>query len=227
MKKIIRLTESDLARIVKRVISEQSLSDLGKLTTKTTTTKSNTPKLNDLGKLPDKTTTPKPSGVEKPPYFKNIYGGTLKVTKKNKSEVEKNMSRILKMPVTLGFNDSDTSDDLRSLVNSKGNLVYIEYDRLGKTYWQRRKLTEKGDLYLWGVDGIEYMVDSFDSKWDYYKKSDLNGGNAKYYVAKKDNSMVKSKVNLVEPQSSGDSYVELKPGTNAYNAVKTKVFGDK
>jgi hypothetical protein len=44
MKKVKRLTESDLSRIVKRVIKEQSLSD--------------------LGRLPDKTTTPKPSGVE-------------------------------------------------------------------------------------------------------------------------------------------------------------------
>lgn len=226
MKKIIKLTESDLTRIIKRVIKEQSLSDLGKLPTKSTTIKSKTPKLDDLGKLPNKTTTPKPSGIEKPPYFKNLYGGTLNVTKDNKSEVEKTMSRILKMPVTLGFNDSNTSDDFRDLVNSEGKLVYMEYDRVGETYWERRKLTEKGDLYLWGVDGIAYYVDSFDSKWNYYKSADLNGGNAKYYVAKKDNSMVKSKVNLVEPQSSGDSYVELKPGTNAYNAVKTKVFGD-
>jgi hypothetical protein len=31
MKKIIRLTESDLTRIVKKVLKEQSLSDLGKL----------------------------------------------------------------------------------------------------------------------------------------------------------------------------------------------------
>jgi hypothetical protein len=40
-------------------------------------------------------------GTEKPPYFKNIYGGIKNITPKNALEVEKTMSRILKVPVKL------------------------------------------------------------------------------------------------------------------------------
>jgi hypothetical protein len=77
MKKIVRLTEADLARLVKRVIEEQSLSDLGD--------KVKSYKENLAGKLPPywgklKNMNPKPT-VEKSNLLQKTLGGAAEVLK--------------------------------------------------------------------------------------------------------------------------------------------------
>ena len=168
-------------------------------------------------------------GPEKPPYFENIYGGTRNVTTANAKEVAKTMSRILKQKVTIEIpTDFESySEDFRACINSKGETVYMEYARLSDQYWQQTYF--KGDnSYEWNADGQETEITDHDKDWVYRRtiwKED--GFKKRYYVSKKDNTKLKMNRQLMEPQSSGDSYVELRPGTKAYDAVKRDVFKEK
>ena len=166
-------------------------------------------------------------GPEKPPYFKNIYGGTRNVTTANAKEVAKTMSRILKQTVTIEIpTDFESySEDFRACINSKGEVVYMEYARLSDQYWQQAYF--KGDnSYQWGADGQETEIADHDKDWVYRREIEPNG-KTKYFVARKDNTKLKMNRQLMRPQDSGDSYVELRPGTKAYKAVKRDVFKDK
>lgn len=167
-------------------------------------------------------------GPEKPPYFKNIYGSTNNVTKANAKEVAQTMSRILKQTVTI-FIPTDFesySEDFRACNNSKGEFIYIEYDRLGKQYWQRRNYS-KENYYMWGTDGSEKTVNDYDKDWIYLRTALVDDGmKKKYWVAKRNNALIQMNSQLMKPQSSGDAYVELRPGTKAYEAVKRDVFKD-
>lgn len=185
MKKIIRLTEQDLARIVRRVINEESTS--------------------------------KPSGVEKPPYFKNLYGGIKNITEKNKSEVEKTMSRILKTPVKVRITEYPHIEGI-SLDSSEDEYLelYNETDKMWNLITIKNKKGDRRDVIETYSEGDEiYFIETFDPEWIYIKKSHKNGGNVFYYVQKQDGSMI-----------DGQEIVQLKPGTKAYNSVKTKVFKD-
>jgi len=185
MKKIIRLTESDLARIVRRVINEESTSD--------------------------------PSGVEKPPYFKNLYGGIKNITEKNKSEVEKMMSRILNTPVKVHIPEYPNIDGI-SLRSSEDEYLEL-YNETDKTWHLITIKNKKGDrrdyIETYSNGDVIYIIETFDPEWIYIKQSDTNGGNVFYYVQKQDGSMI-----------DGQEGVQLKPGTKAYDSVKTKVFKD-
>jgi len=185
MKKIIRLTESDLARIVRRVINEESTSD--------------------------------PSGVEKPPYFKNLYGGIKNITEKNKSEVEKMMSRILNTPVKVRIPEYPNIDGI-SLRSSEDEYLEL-YNETDKTWHLITIKNKKGDrrdyIETYSNGDVIYIIETFDPEWIYIKQSDTNGGNVFYYVQKQDGSMI-----------DGQEGVQLKPGTKAYDSVKTKVFKD-
>jgi hypothetical protein len=164
-------------------------------------------------------------GPEKPPYFKNIYGGTLNVTTANAKEVAKTMSRILKQTVTIVIpTDFESySPSFRKCINSKGETVYMETDQ----YW--RQAYFKGDnSYYWGSDGQETVIADHDKNWDYRRiiwKED--GFKKRYYVSKKDNTKLKMNRQLMEPQYAGDVWAELRPGTKAYDAVKRDVFKEK
>lgn len=185
MKKIIRLTEQDLARIVRRVINEELTS--------------------------------KPSGVEKPPYFKNLYGGIENITEKNKSEVEKTMSRILKTPVKVRITEYPHIEGI-SLDSSEDEYLelYNETDNMWNLITIKNKKGDRRDVIETYSEGDEiYFIETFDPEWIYIKKSHKNGGNVFYYVQKQDGSMI-----------DGQEIVQLKPGTKAYNSVKTKVFKD-
>jgi len=165
-------------------------------------------------------------GTAKPPYFKNLYGSTNNVTKANAKEVAKTMSRILKQTVTIEIPtaESGDSEDFRSCINSKRESVYKEYDRLDDVYWQQAFF--RGDnSYYWGVDGQETIINDYDKDWTYSREVD-NDGKKRYFVAKKDHTKLKMNRQLMDPQFAGDDYVELRPGTKAYNAVKQDVFKD-
>ena len=167
-------------------------------------------------------------GPEKPPYFENIYGGIRNVTTANAKEVTKTMSRILKQTVTIKIpTEADLdpgSNDFRTCINSKGEIIYKEYDRLGETFWQQAYFTDNNSYY-WGVDGQHTVIDDYDKDWTYSREIEPNG-KTKYSVARKDNAKLKMNRQLMRPQNSGASYVELRPGTKAYNAVKRDVFKD-
>jgi hypothetical protein len=164
-------------------------------------------------------------GTAKPPYFKNLYGGGINVTTANAKEVAKTMSRILKQTVYIEIpTDFESySEDFRACINSKNERIYMEYDRLGDVYW--RQAFFRGDnAYYWGSDGQETIINDYDKAWNYRRTAE--NGEKRYFVAKKDNTKLKMNRQLMDPQLSGDSYVELRPGTKAYDAVKQDVFKD-
>ena len=165
-------------------------------------------------------------GPEKPPYFKNIYGSTKNAIKANLKEVAKTMSRILKQTVTIEIPNIDGwGENFIACNNSKGEVIYVEYDEDGKHVWERRNWTAYMS-YNWGTNGTQKYVWNYDKDWIYLRTAHVKDGMKKrYFVHKKDETPIKMNSQLMEPQSSGD-YVELRPGTKAYEAVKHKVFKD-
>jgi len=170
------------------------------------------------------------SSNSKPPYFKNIYGGTNNITIANAKEVAKTMSRILKQTVTIEIPTPTDYDiyieDFRACINSKGEVVYKEHDRLGEQYWEQAFF--RGDnSYYWGIDGQAIHINDYDKDWNYLRTMwKQDGFKKKYFVIKKDHTKIKMNRQLMEPQNTDDSYVELRPGTKAYDAVKRDVFKD-
>jgi len=158
-----------------------------------------------------------PSGVEKPPYFKNLYGGIKNITEKNKSEVEKMMSRILNTPVKVHIPEYPNIDGI-SLRSSEDEYLEL-YNETDKTWHLITIKNKKGDrrdyIETYSNGDVIYIIETFDPEWIYIKQSDTNGGNVFYYVQKQDGSMI-----------DGQEGVQLKPGTKAYDSVKTKVFKD-
>jgi hypothetical protein len=165
-------------------------------------------------------------GPEKPPYFKNIYGSTNNAIKANTKEVAKTMSRILKQTVTIEIPNMDAwPENFIACNNSKGEPIYVEYDEDGKCVWERRNWT--ADMsYDWGSKGSDKYIWNYDKDWHYLRTAHMEDGMKKrYFVIKQDESPIKMNSQLINPQSSGD-WVELRPGTKAYEAVKHKVFKD-
>ena len=166
----------------------------------------------------------------KPPYITWKFG---KWDKLNKTELEQAMSGILKTPVKLNVVINDDLDGSLYLefLNSSGDTIYGEWKGSGNRYgWARHKHYANGDediqsTYLDGT-GLEksFYRGHFDNDWIYLKTIDATG--IHYHVAKKSHKFIKFSNNIMEPQNTADSYVELRAGTTAYNAVKTKVFND-
>ena len=106
-------------------------------------------------------------------------------------------------------------------------MVYFE-DVLRGYHEHRKPATKGGDQTTVGYssDGkYEYKtISSYDKKWDYLREK--QGNNIDYYVIKKSGKPLAHSKNLMYKNNSGDSWSQLRPGTKAYDAVKTKVFGD-
>ena len=167
----------------------------------------------------------------KPPYVTWKFG---KWDKLNKTELERAMSKVLKTPVKMEVRTNEFSGiKLLSFENSAGKLIYEEWESATGSYgWSRHKHYANGDEDIEGthldtVDhiGKEFYRYNFDKDWNYLKRIDKTGTH--YFVVKKSGKPIKFSNNLLEPQSSNTDWVELRPGTKPYEAVKTKVFGDR
>ena len=192
-------------------------------------------------------------GTEKPPYFKNIYGGIGKVTPKNAAEVEKTMSRILKKPVKLVNWDYEMGDRSKLEVEtpgiSTGYIYYSEFvnsQEFGGTGWKIVKWLESARLATWGVqNGVPWSyysthddainagigLGASKSRWDYAKV--MEAGKTYYLVGNNDRKLANNaNLRTFKPKTfhlqwaanTVDPWFELIPGTKAYAAVKQKIF---
>tara|TARA_R110002126_G_scaffold248835_3_gene391627 strand:- start:2832 stop:3422 length:591 start_codon:yes stop_codon:yes gene_type:complete len=180
-------------------------------------------------------------GTEKAPYFKNIYGGINKVTFANVKSVEKTMSRILKTPVTIEIPGQAVYTELMA---DGGNLEYYEYvndSDFGGTGWQIWKSFGRDgyNYYTWGVqNSIPYAmvgIKTHDASWDYIKHTEA--GKVSYLIAHGQRNIAANKnLRPFKTKLTGrgldnlaryaSDYMELIPGTKAYDAVKQKIFKD-
>jgi len=175
-------------------------------------------------------------GTEKAPYFKNIYGGINKVTFANVKSVEKTMSRILKTPVTIEIPGQAVYKELHAQAVD-GSLIYTEYvnnAKLGGTGWELKRSYSINMVAIWGVENSipwSYFYKS-DKSWSYYKI--MQDGKVSYLVhqdgrklsANKNLRPFKTKITELKPYEGDMEYMELIPGTKAYDAVKHNVFKD-
>ena len=163
-------------------------------------------------------------GPEKPPYFKNIWGSLKKIGPDTADDVTKTMSRILKQPVTLQFYNMGTPDYEVYCLDSDGAIVYDE----NANDWRQIKMDftqgSAGNWYSWGPDGGESVIMNHDKTWNY--KRTTNAGKRKYFVYKKDGTKLKMNNQLMAAQEFGEAWVELRPGTKAYDSVKRDIFKD-
>jgi hypothetical protein len=118
MKKIVRLTEADLARLVKRVIEEQSLSDLGN--------KVKSYKENLAGKLPPywgklKNMNPKPT-VETSNLLQKTLGGAAEVLKWMNGENVLGVHSDGKVEIIIGAGDG-LSGKQQKQIDSVGSIL--------------------------------------------------------------------------------------------------------
>jgi len=165
----------------------------------------------------------------KPPYIKNLYGGIYNVTPENKSEIEKTMSSILGQSVEV-----DNMDEIKEsgyvMFGLKGGdiWVYIEYDKPNDAACRgcrfERNYNKNGVNYQWNDLGDKSIHNkNYDKQYDYYKT--VVNGITKYYVGRKDNQTIKPSSQTYG--STKDWYMaEIKPDTNTYKLVKSKVFKD-
>ena len=166
-------------------------------------------------------------GPEKPPYFKNMYGSIFNITKANTKEVEETMSRILKQTVNIEI--WDTNPIKISCNSSGGSILYVESIVNGKPTWERWNIS-RDMSYIWGSEGSKKYMFNYDKDWSYLRTALVDDSmKKKYFVHKNDDIPIKMSSQLMPmagSQSSGDTFVELRPGTKAYEAVKHKVFKD-
>jgi hypothetical protein len=162
----------------------------------------------------------------KAPYIKNTYGADIAKIKKSKTHIEEELSKILKQKVYIN-NNVDWKDGGYAFFSSKRNqspttMVYFE-DVLRGHYEHRKPTTKRGDETTVGYssDGKYELktIRSYDKKWAYLREK--QGNNIDYFVVKQSGKPIGS-----NPADSGDTWFPLRPGTKAYDAVKTKVFGD-
>ena len=184
-------------------------------------------------------------GTEKAPYFKNIYGGINKVTFANVKSVEKTMSRILKTPVTIEIPGQAVYKALTAYAVD-GSIFYTEYvnnAEYGGTGWEIHKSLSYVTAAFWGVEN--------SIPWSYFYKSDASidpnssGGGWKYFKimqagkvsylinqydrklsANKNLRPFKTKLTALKAYEGDMAFMELIPGTKAYEAVKRNVFKD-
>ena len=167
----------------------------------------------------------------RPPYVTWKFG---KWDMLNKNELDQAMTRVLKTPVKMDrdLNPAE-NDDTRILdfKDSSGKTIYAEWETgLGRYGWKQYKHYANGDVdivesYLDGT-GLQksFYRRNFDKDWIYLKTIDETG--TRYHAVTKSGKSIKFSNNIMEPQNSEDSFVELRPDTKAYNAVKTNVFKD-
>ena len=118
MKKIVRLTEADLARLVKRVIEEQSLSDLGN--------KVKSYRENLAGKLPPywgklKNMNPKPT-VETSNLLQKTLGGAAEVLKWTNGNNVLGVHSDGKVEIIIGAGDG-LSGKQQKQIDSVGSIL--------------------------------------------------------------------------------------------------------
>jgi hypothetical protein len=173
----------------------------------------------------------------KPPYVTWKFGNWDKLIKTDSAKLEQAMSKVLKTSVKL-YPDTDSDGYINiSFKDKAGKYIYAEWkprdfdgNYIGGYAWKRWKHYANGDVDITETDllgkGIEknFFRYNFDKDWVYVKTIDQTG--TRYSVLKQDHTAIQFSNNIMDKQTTPDSFVKLRPGTKAYNSVKTKVFND-
>jgi hypothetical protein len=173
----------------------------------------------------------------KPPYVTWKFGNWDKLNKTDSANLEQAMGKVLRTSVKL-YLDKDIDGYVSLEFKDKaGNLIYAEWkprdfdgNYIGGYGWKRWKHYANGDVDITETDlngkGKEknFFRYNFDKDWAYVKTIDQTG--TYYSVIKQDHTAIQFSNNIMDKQGEPDSFVKLRPGTKAYNSVKTKVFND-